>query len=105
MRRVILVGAAAIGLGIVAFSWGQFWFGLCFILLGVLRLVGAWWARKPRETEPEIRLNLEAHRPLAAPRNGEEIGADGGGQQVRRARGSIEEPPASAPGENRPSRP
>jgi len=59
MRRVILVGAAAIGLGIVAFSRGQFWFGVCFILLGVLRLVGAWWSRKPRETEPEIRLNLE----------------------------------------------
>ncbi len=59
MRRVILVGAAAIALSVVAFSRHQFWFGVCFALLGVLRLVGAWWSQKPRETEPEIRLNLD----------------------------------------------
>lgn len=66
MRRSMLgatVGLAAIALGAVSFWRGQFWLGVCFCLLGVLRLGSVWWARKPKQPEAEIRLNLEDSPP------------------------------------------
>jgi hypothetical protein len=72
MRRSVLdaiVAVLAIGLGILSFVRGQFWLGVCFTALGVLRLL----VKLPQLITPkppkEIRLDLDGehgsdeHRP------------------------------------------
>lgn len=61
MRRyafsaIIVVGA--LWLGVAALSRGQYWLGVCFAGLGLLRTVTLFRSRIPSKKQPEIRLDI-----------------------------------------------
>jgi hypothetical protein len=62
MRRSLfglMIAIGALWLGVVSFVRGQFWLGLCFLLLAVLRAGTMLWGRKrtPKQ-DAEIRLGI-----------------------------------------------
>jgi hypothetical protein len=62
MRRYgfsAIIAAGALWLGVVSFSRGQSWLGVCFVGIAVLRLGTIVWGRRPRKPQPSIRLNIE----------------------------------------------
>ena len=62
-RISVLIALGALVLGVMTALRGQFWLGMCFIGIALLRASTLLWARKPRKPEPEIRLNLEDEAP------------------------------------------
>jgi hypothetical protein len=54
-----IIAAGALWLGVVSLSRGQFWLGVCFVGIALLRLGTIMWGRKPRKPQPSIRLNIE----------------------------------------------
>lgn len=65
MRRNILVALVALCLGVVAIFRGQRLLGVCFMGVGLLRVVMLLQGRRPQKPEPSIRLNLENDGPPA----------------------------------------
>lgn len=65
MRRNILVALVALCLGVIAIFRGQRLLGVCFMGIGLLRVVMLLQGRKRRKPEPSIRLNLENDSPHA----------------------------------------
>ncbi len=66
MRRSMLGIAVAIGalfLGIVAFARGQYWIGVCCLVLGALRIGLPLWQRRRTRQEPAIHLNINDEGP------------------------------------------
>jgi hypothetical protein len=62
MRRYgfsAIIAAGALWLGVVSLSRGQFWLGICFIGIALLRLGTIMWRRRARKPQPSIRLNIE----------------------------------------------
>lgn len=71
MRRyafsaIIVVGA--LWLGVAALSRGQYWLGVCFAGLGLLRAVTLFRSRIPSKKEPEIRLDIMKPSALRYPK-------------------------------------
>lgn len=65
MRRNILVTLVAVGalcVGVLAILRGQAGLGACFIGLGLLRALMLFQSRRPRKTDPAVRLNLEEEK-------------------------------------------
>jgi hypothetical protein len=65
MRRNILVALVALCLGVVAIFRGQRLLGVCFLGIGLLRIIMLLQGRRPHKPEPSIRLNLENDSPDA----------------------------------------
>jgi hypothetical protein len=62
MRRYgfsAIIALGLVGLGVLTISRGQFWLGVCFIGLALLRLGTILRARKSPKPQPSIRLNIE----------------------------------------------
>ena len=53
-----IIALATISLGILAFQRGQFWLGVCFIGIAVLRALVALSRRRTPKDQAGIRLNL-----------------------------------------------
>jgi len=56
LNALVVVGA--VWLGVFSLYQGRFWFGVCFIALGVLRALLQFRRLKPSKREPEIRLEI-----------------------------------------------
>jgi len=55
-----IITAGALWLGVTSLHRGQYWLGVCFIGIGLLRLGTVLWRKKAsHKPRPSIRLNIE----------------------------------------------